>query len=131
MQSNFEDWDYTYDQGAISLSAEDMSITVPELPRGKRHKWFQTHGLLEEFISWQEETVYHMALETREAIHEINPDLSLGVLGFEDDCWLHLNILRGFSTTDKRITAWHEDSFWGGYKRSKIDDNHEDFARLG
>lgn len=128
---SFEDWDYTYDSRAISLFSNQSGHNIPDLGAGERHDWLRGRGIVEEYEAWQEETVHNLAERTRNRIHAINPNLSLGILGFEDDCWLHLSILRGFSTPEVTVSAWHEDTFWGGYKRSKIDGNHQDFARLG
>ena len=74
--------------------------------------------------------IYEYALETERKIHEINPELRLGILAFEDDSWFHLSILRGFSAGEPDVMAWHEDTY-SGYKKGKIDRNHEVFALLG
>jgi len=122
---------YSYDQAAIAKFANQTNRSIPILAAQERFAWFERNGLNAEYQRWQEETVYLMAKDTQERIHAINPDLSLGTLGFEDDCWLHLSILRGFSTPRKRVTAWHEDTYWGGYKTSKIDHNHQVFLQNG
>ncbi len=122
---------YSYDQAAIARFANQANRSIPVLAGQEGFAWLERNGLNAEYQRWQEETVYLMAKNTQERMHAINPNLSLGTLGFEDDCWLHLGILRGFSTPQKRVTAWHEDTYWGGYKTSKIDHNHEVFLQKG
>jgi hypothetical protein len=54
-----------------------------------------------------------MARATEEAAHAINPNLSLGLLGFIDS-WHHWTILRAFNSPTAPVTAWTEFTY-GGY----------------
>ena len=130
MREEFTYWDYTFDEAAIQKFANVTGNTIPSLPPSERWNWLNSHGLLEDFQLWQEETVTSFARRTEERIHAINPDLNLGILAFEDDSWFQLSILRGFSTEQRPVTAWHEDTY-SGYKKNKVERNHEVFAEMG
>lgn len=129
-REEFTYWDYTFDRAALEKFAEERDTSIPDLPASERYDWLQSRGLLEEFQSWQEETVTRLARRTEQRIHAINPNLSLGILAFEDESWFHLSILKGLSTPERPVTAWHEDTY-SGYKKGKIDDNHAVFQELG
>ncbi len=122
---------YSYDSYAMAAFANETDTEIPDLPASERHGWLRSRGLLDEFQLWQEDAVYRLARRTRDRVRAINPDLHLGTLGFEDDCWFHLAILKGFSAEESPVTAWHEDTYYGGYKTGKIDANHEVFRELG
>lgn len=124
-------WSYTYDQVAFQRYGDAVNMSVPSLPASERYDWLESRGLVEDYKRWQEGALYSMAKETREKIHSINPNLSLGTLGFQDDCWCFLSILRGFSTQDIPVTAWHEDTYGGFYETTKMDKNHAIFDALG
>ncbi len=129
-REEFTYWDYTFDQYALQRFGNETDRTIPSLPPSERRGWLSQNGLLEEFQDWQERTVIGYARETQRKIHTINPDLHLGILAFEDGSWFHLSILKGLSTEGKTVTAWHEDTY-SGYKKGKVDDNHQLFHEMG
>jgi len=130
LKEDFTYWDYTFDDLALQGFASDAGISVPSLLPSERQKWLQSQGLLEEFQHWEEQKVYDLARATAHRIYAINPNLTLGILAFEDDSWFHLSILRGFSSAKRPVMAWHEDTY-SGYKKGKIDHNRKVFAQLG
>ncbi len=120
-------YSYTYDSDAIRRFAEEKDEDIPDLPASERREWLETRGLLDDYQLWQEETVRGFARRTAERIREINPDLYLGTLGYQDVCWWFLSILEGFSCEERPVMAWHEDTY-GGYGTQEINDNHDAFA---
>lgn len=128
-REQFDYCDYTFDEAAIRRFADETNTTIPELSRSKRYDWFLSHGRLEEFQRWQEETVYRQAKATEQTIHAINPDLSLGTLG-PSHCWWYPCILKGFSTETQPVTAWTERTY-DGYEASEVEWNQVAFAELG
>ena len=130
MREEFTYWDYTFDDLALRMFANQTNRTIPSLDPSDRADWLRSRGILEEFQGWQEEVVYRYALDAEQQIHAINPELRLGILAFEDDSWFHLSVLRGFSAGTPEVMAWHEDTY-SGYKKGKIDHNNEVFSQLG
>ncbi len=122
---------YSFDRLAVELFANETGRDIPSIPGSERHDWLESRGLVEDYKRWQEDAVYRMARRTRNKVRAINPELHLGTLGFEDDCWFHLAILKGFSAQDQPVTTWHQDTYYGGYKTGKIDYNHEVFVERG
>jgi len=102
--------DYTFDEAAIQAFARDTGRNIPR----QRHDWLKAHGLLDEYLRWQEEKAYRLALQLSEKVHTINPNLTLGILYFED-AWFHWKILEGFMTPHAPVTGWNEQTY-GGYK---------------
>ncbi len=108
----FEFDDYSYDEAAVQAFARETNRTIPYVPPEERYSWLVEHGLAEEFERWEERTLYSMAKRTEQKIHAINPNLSLGLLGFEDG-WFHWTILRAFNSSSAPVTAWCEETYWG------------------
>jgi len=111
----FEYDDYSYDEPAVQEFAEDTNRSIPYIIPEQRYSWLQDQGLLEEFHSWQEAKLYRMAKQTADRIHAINPNLSLGLLGFQNG-WFYWNILRAFNSSTAPVTAWYEGTYQG-YKK--------------
>jgi len=106
--------DYSYDEAAMIEFSNATNSTIPRLQTTKRYSWLKNNGLLERYHRWQEEKAYSLAKRTEEAVHAINPSLSLGLLGFEDS-WFHWTILRAWNSSTAPVTAWCEKTY-GGYK---------------
>jgi len=107
-------YDYSYDLLGIGRFAEEHNIALPELEKNGGYDWLRSGGLLGDYHSWLADTVYGMAKETEQAVHAINPNFSLGLLGFIDS-WHHWAILKAFNCSTASVTAWTEFTY-GGYK---------------
>lgn len=121
--------DYSFDQPAIQAFGREMGESIPNLTPGEGHGWLQDRGLLGEFQVWQERQVYDMAKETETRVHAVNPNLSLGILGFYDS-WRHWIILEAFSTNRSPVTLWTEDTY-RGYDEERIDYLRQAFDERG
>ncbi len=106
-------FDYSYDLPAIHAFVKESGITVPSLDKNGGYLWLVGQGLLGDYHRWLEKRVYDMAKETEEAVHSINPNFSLGLLGFVDS-WHHWAILSAFNSSTAPVTAWTEFTY-GGY----------------
>ncbi len=109
---------YTYDTAALRDFANYTGIEIPEMEADERHDWLTSKGLIQDYMSWQEEVVWEMARETEKAVHSINPNLSLGVLGF-NDFWLDWSTLEGFFN-GVTVTLWTEKTY-GGYEEKTVE----------
>jgi len=88
-----------------------------------------SEGLLQDYLEWQEEVVYAMARRTEERAHAINPNLTLGILGFADS-WRYWLTLEAFSTPLAPVTLWTETTYTG-YSEERIDSLQVDFDARG
>ena len=120
---------YSFDAQALEAFANATGEFIPSLPPEQRYVWLQGHGLLNTFMEWQERTVYEMAKSTEEKAHAINPNLSLGILGFSDS-WRYWTTLEAFSTAQAPVTVWTEDTY-GGYSEKRIDHLRDLLSRHG
>jgi hypothetical protein len=111
--------DYSFDHAALQEFAVEKGHIIPNLTPRQRHPWLRDNGLLGEYLAWQEEEVYEMARETEAKVHAINPELSLGILGFSD-CWRYWITLQAFCAPGAPVTLWTEDTY-GGYDEDRID----------
>ena len=105
--------DYSYDLLAVGRFADAHGLTLPPLAKNGGYYWLKNRDLLGEYHAFLSEAVYEMAKETEVAVHSINPNLSLGLLGFIDS-WHHWTILRAFNSSTAPVTAWTEFTY-GGY----------------
>jgi hypothetical protein len=117
-EDGWETDSYSYDAPALRDYARARGVQIPELSADQRYGWLRSSGLLGDFMDWQEEVAYEMARETKEKVHGINPNLSLGILGFSDS-WRYWATLKGFSG-DLPITLWTEDTY-GGYEEERVE----------
>ncbi len=111
---NFEREEYSYDEAAVQAFAGATNRAIPYVPPTERYSWLVSRGLVEEFHRWQEERLYSMAKETEKKIHAINPNLSLGLLGFTND-WFPWTVLGAFNSSTAPVTAWCEETYAGYY----------------
>ena len=103
---------YSYDVGAFHGFANDTGRAFPEVAADQRHRFLSDRGLVQEYQLWQERKLYEMARTTAERAHAINPNLSLGVLWFQQT-WIVWNVLRGFNCSTAPATAWSEQCYEG------------------
>jgi hypothetical protein len=120
-------WCYSYDEPALMAFANASGIVIPSLDPGDRRSWLESRGVLEDYISWQEEELRALADETEQKVHAINPNLSLGTLAFAD-AWTHWSVLEGFSSPLAPVTAWTEKTY-GGY-RTGGDEGMDSYQKL-
>ncbi len=118
LANNFHYSDYSFDQEAMEMFSNETGISIPNLSAGERYPYLRAHGLLQHFEDWQREKVYQMARDTERKAHAINPNLSLGILGFGDS-WFLWTILAGSNSSTAPVTAWTEDTY-GGYDEGRI-----------
>jgi len=118
---------YTFDQQAVEMFSNETGIWIPNLSAAERYPYLRDHGLIDRFEEWQREKVYELASETERKIHSINPNLSLGILGFGDS-WFLWTILAGFNSSTAPVTAWTEDTY-RGYNEGWISYFQEQFRR--
>jgi len=126
LHENFGREDYSYDEPAIQAFANATNRTIPNLPPSQRYTWLLTNGLDDEFRQWERDEVYRLAKRVEHEAHAINPNLSLGILGFGDS-WFYWTILEAFSTPQAPVTAWTEDTY-GGYNEERIGQYQKAFA---
>jgi len=111
---SFEREEYSYDEAAVQAFARATNRTIPYVPPTERYSWLWSHGLVEEFHRWQEGKLYSMAKGTERKIHAINPNLSLGLLGFTND-WFPWTVLGAFNSSTAPVTGWCEETYGGYY----------------
>ncbi len=105
---------YTYDSAALAAFGQSAGVAVPSLPSGQRYPWLVSNGLLDRYHEWLREKAFTMARSTERKVHAINPNLSLGILGFFN-AWFHWSVLEGWNSSTAPVTAWCEQTY-GGYK---------------
>jgi hypothetical protein len=103
---------YSFDKPAMRAFANETDRTIPDLPTSERYSWLRGSGLLDEYQAWMSRKAYDMAKRTADRVHSINPNLSLGILYFED-CWYYWAILDAFMTPQAPVTGWNEQSYPG------------------
>jgi hypothetical protein len=103
---------YSFDPPAVSSFAGDRGLEAPDLEPNQTYSWLEGEALVAEFMNWQRNQVREMAAATAEAVRAINPDLSLGILGFQN-CWHHWTILEAWNWDGVPLTLWDEKSYWG------------------
>ena len=96
---------YTYDEESLKMFAVDSGLEIPYLEPAERYPYLARLGLIGSYQDWQFDRLRQMAEETAVAVAEINPDLSLGILGIQDE-WFDWAILTGFNASPAPITAW-------------------------
>ncbi len=106
--------DYCYDLPALHRFANASGIVVPDLPINWGYNWLRQMGLLDQYHDWIYGEMYSMARATEEAVHAINPEFALGLLGTEDS-WHHWAILQAFNSSTAPVTSWCEYTY-GGYR---------------
>ncbi len=111
---DFDPPDYSFDEAALQAFGEETNRTIPSLSPKQRRSWLVSLGLLDDYLEWQENKAYALARAVGEQVHSINPNLSLGLLCFED-AWFHWKILEGFNCSTAPVTGWNEQTY-GGYK---------------
>jgi len=127
LSEDFRTTDYTFDQQALDMFSNETGISIPNLSATQRYPYLWDHGLIGRFEEWQREKVYEMARETETKVHAINPNLSLGILGFGDS-WFLWTVLAGFNSSTAPVTAWTEDTY-GGYDEDRISFYQEQFRQ--
>jgi hypothetical protein len=110
----FKPPDYSFDEAALEAFGIYANRTVPSLAPRQRRIWLDNQGLLADYLEWQEGRAYSLAKGVAEKVHGINPNLSLGLLYFED-AWFHWKVLEGFNSSTAPVTGWNEQTY-GGYK---------------
>ncbi len=101
---------YSYDALSLKSFASEKGLTIPDLPPNQTYRWLENARLLDRFQEWQRGKVARMAKDTAEAVYRLNPDFSLGILGF-GDCWFHWTILKAWNSQRVPMTIWDEASY--------------------
>jgi len=96
---------YSYDEESLKMFAGDSGLELPFLEPAERYPYLSRLGLIGSYQDWQFDRLRQMAEETAVAVAGINPDLSLGILGIQDE-WFDWAILTGFNASPAPITAW-------------------------
>ena len=103
---------YSYDALSLRAFAFDEGLALPDIPQNQSYRWLSDKLLLDRFQRWQRKEVYEMARETARSVYAVNPEFSLGVLGF-GDCWFHWTILAAWNNPRVPTTIWDESSYGG------------------
>jgi len=101
---------YSYDALSLKSFASEKGLTIPDIPPNQTYRWLEDALLLDRFQEWQRNEVARMAKETADAVYAVNPDFSLGILGF-GDCWFHWTILKAWNSQRIPMTIWDEASY--------------------
>jgi len=88
--------------------------TILALPNSERYKWLESEGYLEQYYDLLEKRTEEMVRGFEERIHEINPDLILGFLLYEDN-WYYRALARGLSTPSMPVLVLDETTYVRGY----------------
>ncbi len=88
---------------------------APDVPAAGRAAHLEQAGEAEAYGQWQSEKAEAMARRAREAIHEVNPRLSLGVLLLDYPNWFMAAWARGFGTPELPVLAFSETTYSNGF----------------
>lgn len=110
---------YSFDAPALERFGLDTNRTIPSLQPKDRYNYLKRNGMLDEYQAWQAGVVEGFARDTARKVEEMNPNLSLGILGIQDE-WFDWAILRGFNASSAPITAWSGLTY-PGYDEDLVD----------
>lgn len=88
---------------------------APDVPAADRAASLEQAGKAEAYGQWQSEKAEAMARRAREAIHEVNPRLSIGVLLLDYPNWFMAAWARGFGTPEQPVLAFSETTYSSGF----------------
>jgi len=119
---------YSFDEPALEAFANISGSKILSLPAHQSYYWLKANGLLEAYETWQRETAYSFARDLEEKVHSINPNLSLGLLCFQEWKWTHWAVLEGFNSSTAPLTAWTEETY-GGFTQEIFDRLQQAFSQ--
>lgn len=114
----------------ISGFAEAQGLEIPELALGERRPWLVEHELTEEYTQFLQDRVEEYAIEVRENVHAVNPDLLLGFYP-TPHYWALYGVARAFSTERLPIILWATDTYGGGGPTRVPDDWQAHYEEMG
>ncbi len=120
---------YSFDAPSLEDFGLDTNRTIPSLVSEDRYGYLKRSGILDEYQAWQAGVVEGFARETARRVEEINPNLSLGILGIQDE-WFDWAILRGFNASTAPVTAWSGLTY-PGYDEDLVDRFQEAWRQNG
>ena len=119
-----------YCDHCVAEFADHAAIELPELQPGERRPWLEEHGQGEAYTRLLRDRVEEFAIEVREQVHAVNPNLLLGFYPTPHN-WSLVGVARAFSTERLPIILWATDSYTGGGPDRVPDDWREHYEALG
>ncbi len=110
--------------------ARHKGIRIPALENAERRPWLEEHGYAEEYQAFLATRVEELALEVREQVHAVDPNLLLGFYPTPHN-WSLEAVARAFSTERLPIVLWATDTYGGGGPDRVPDDWREHYEQMG
>ncbi len=105
-------WKEFIQQEPFFFSVKDPKIYTIE--GKKRHEYLRKRRLLQQYADYQEAAVATILSRIEQQIHDINPALQLGFLGYRDN-WFYHGLVRGLGTPVMPVLVFSESSYIRGY----------------
>jgi hypothetical protein len=112
-------------QQYLTRSRKGSGMSAQSIAPGERRDWLASKGYLEEYYAVLERRTEDLVGEVAAKVHEINPDLIMGFLLYEDN-WYYRALARAFSTPSVPALVLDEATYIGGYTY-QVDDKVEYF----
>ncbi len=93
----------------------ELNAAIPAA--ADRAAWLQQQGLQAGFNEWKARRAEALARATEQAIHQINPDLVIGVFMLDGNNWYYNAWARGFGTAGMPVLAMSENTYSTGATR--------------
>ncbi|MFP4249958.1 MAG: hypothetical protein ACLFU7_09890 [Armatimonadota bacterium] len=114
----------------MSEFAEHAGVELPELDPGERKPWLEQQDLADAQTQYLQDRVEEYAVEVREQVHAVNPNLLLGFYPTPHN-WSLVGVARAFSTERLPIILWATDTYGGGGPNRVPDDWREHYEQMG
>jgi len=96
------------------ITKKGAEVSQVNIPRIERYEWLESRGYLDEYYDVLEKRVENMVRKFEKRVHDINPNLILGFLLYEDN-WYYRALSRGLSTPSMPVLILDETTYVRGY----------------
>lgn len=87
---------------------------VPNIEKTLRFDFLHKELLFRAYTTFQEKRLQHILSSIEKQTHAINPDLTLGILAYQDT-WFYRGLIRGLGIKKKPVLVFSETSYILGY----------------
>jgi hypothetical protein len=87
---------------------------TPNLSKEQRFEYLIQHHLFQRYSAFQSRQVQDILSQIERQIHNTNPHLLLGFLGYRDN-WFYTGLIQGLGTTSRPVLVFSESTYVRGY----------------